>query len=193
MISCLLITSQDELTAPAAKVTFWQTRCRSNGSQVTYSTWIHSNVTYNPWTMVGVMAGFALELDLERWMCLSLSWARSDLLGDQKSGDLTVTKEGDGWQGWIGIHLRPVLCTEVTSSPPLCSQAENWPFWHELPRPFGSAHWSQLSTIDSIHLQLSIICSLLLQIWLLVLVSCCCCCSLPLWSPWSVSTEEDYG
>lgn len=79
-----------------------------------------------------------------------VSPTQSDLRWDQSSDELQVgtgkirSLDGDGsgagWQGGlasISVPPPPPLRSEVTSSSPLCSQAENCPFW----RWAASAPW----------------------------------------------------
>lgn len=80
-----------------------------------------------------------------------VSPTQSDLRWDQSSDELQVgtgkirsldgDRSGAGWQGGLAsISVpppHPSLRSEVTSSSPLCSQAENCPFW----RWAASAPW----------------------------------------------------
>ena len=103
-----------------------------------------------------------------------LSWARTvlhrDRISDECSGApglhrrLDGDSNGAGWQGGMASISEFPLCSKVTCSPLLCSQAENCPFWHELPWPFGTVRRTYRSNVSTIHLQLTIICCLLLQI-----------------------------
>lgn len=83
---------------------------------------------------------------------------------------LSGESEGAAWHGGTASISGLPSCAEVTCSVLRWSQAENCPFWHELHRPFGTMRRANPSTISTIHLQLSVICSLLLHIWHWVLL-----------------------
>lgn len=112
---------------------------------------------------VCAIANFPCDMILRPWswsyglvfpqtheLCLPLYWAPSDLSRDQSSDEVPGflgqhRQNQETWQWWDrswltgrkGVYLWLSLCSEVTSSPPLCSQAENCPLWKKMHWPFG--------------------------------------------------------